>query len=309
MYCRHGILKNLVFFAGGGGWLGRGSGGWGWGRMRASVQRASNTDRAAARTTHARFDAIICDIDGCLSPETSDPLDLDGLRQIAEHNRLAQLQGDRPVLTLCSGRPQPFAEAMCRLLANMSLPLVAENGVWLYTPASNVYSMDPAIEPTHRASVREAAAWLDERFGPEGVSQQPGKSASISLYHPEPTYLQSICPTIQQACAHRGWPLRISMTWNYINCDLVQISKSTGVRRLLEQSGLTAARCLGIGDTMGDLGIRENVGHFACPSNAAPALMAHADFIAQRPEVHGVLEILQALCSPGEASILRPGVH
>src|SRR5512134_2563031 len=97
-----------------------------------------------------RFDAVISDIDGCLSPESSTPMNAAALAQIAEHNRLAQESGDRPVLTVCSGRPQPFAEAMCRLLANRTLPCVAENGVWMYSPADNRYEMDPAITPAHR---------------------------------------------------------------------------------------------------------------------------------------------------------------
>ena len=160
------------------------------------------------------------------------------LAAIAEHNRRAERDRDRPVITFCSGRPQPFAEAMCRLLHNTSVPLIAENGVWMWDPASNEFLMDPAITPEHRKAVREAAAWLEETYGPRGVSQQPGKAGSVSLYHPDTPYLRSICSAIIEEFGARGWPMRVSMTWLYINCDLKHVNKSTGIARLTERTGL-----------------------------------------------------------------------
>lgn len=245
-----------------------------------------------SHSSHPRFDAIICDIDGCLSPETSKPFDLDALAEIARHNRAAIAQNDRPLLTLCTGRPQPFAESMSRLLANTRLPLVAENGVWLYLPGENLYIMDPAITPEHKLAIRAAADWLDSRFGPEGVQQQPGKAASVSLYHQSPEYLQSICPEIEATFAREGWPMRVSMTWNYINCDLKHVSKGTGLDRLIAAAKLSPARLAGIGDTLGDMPIRDRVAWFACPSNAADALKARADYVSPHAEAHGVVDIL-----------------
>src|SRR5690606_4683927 len=84
----------------------------------------------------ARFDLIIADIDGCLTPEGPEPFDVARLAQIAAHNERA-FSGDAgtpPPITLCSGRPQPFAEAMCRLIHNTRIPCVCENGVWVYHP-------------------------------------------------------------------------------------------------------------------------------------------------------------------------------
>lgn len=247
------------------------------------------------RTSHPRFDLVISDIDGCLSPESSAPMDVQSLSAIAAHNRLAIQRRDRPLVTLCSGRPQPFVEAMCRLIGNDRVPCIAENGVWLWDPRGNIYQIDPVITPEHRRSVREAAAWLEDRFAPRGVVQQPGKAASISLYHPDPGALRAICPEITEAFAENAWPLRVSMTWFYINCDLSHISKATGVRRLVERLGIPRNRLAGIGDTSGDLAIRDNVAFFACPANAEETIKPQADFIASQPEARGVLEILERL--------------
>jgi hydroxymethylpyrimidine pyrophosphatase-like HAD family hydrolase len=247
------------------------------------------------KTSHAKFDVIICDIDGCLSSETSRPFDLVSLAKVAAHNRLAHEKQDRPILTLCTGRPQPFAESMTRLLHNLTLPLVAENGVWLYHPAENRYEMDPSITREHRRMIGEASAWIEETFGPSGVSQQPGKACSISLYHTKTEFLRDITPALETKFKDAQWPLRVSMTWNYINCDLAHVSKGTGIDRLLQVVNIPRKRLAGIGDTMSDLAIRERVGLFACPSNAVEQLRAQADFVARSAEAAGVVEIVERL--------------
>ncbi|MBV1928842.1 MAG: DUF255 domain-containing protein, partial [Gammaproteobacteria bacterium] len=61
---------------------------------------------------------------------------------LKKHNELPE--GDRPKLTLCTGRPIAFVEALCRVLQNRDIPCVAENGVWLFDPRDNQYSMDPS---------------------------------------------------------------------------------------------------------------------------------------------------------------------
>jgi hydroxymethylpyrimidine pyrophosphatase-like HAD family hydrolase len=251
--------------------------------------------RTTFRTTHAKYDLVISDIDGCLGPETTAPLNAEVLARIAAHNRLAAQRRDRPLVTVCSGRPQPFAEAMCRLIANDLMPCVAENGVWLWDPRTCDYEMDPAIGPDHRRAVREASAWAEETYGPRGVVQQPGKAASMSLYHPDAAYLRSLQPAIAGEFARRGWPLRVSMTWFYINCDLAHVSKGTGIDRLVRMMGLDKSRLAGIGDTPSDLAIADRVGAFCCPLNADESIKPRAAYVAKSPEAEGVLEILEHL--------------
>lgn len=242
-----------------------------------------------------QYDLVICDIDGCLVSEGQRAFDIANLTLIAEHNRLAVDLGDRPIVTLCSGRPQPFAEAMCRLIGNMLVPCVCEMGVWVYYPSNNAYIMDPRITDAQLTAVREVSAWARAMFGPKGVTQQPGKSASVTLFHPDTAYLRSLEPVLKEEFAKRGWPLRVSMTWLYINCDLEHVSKGSGLDRMLGEMKIDRARLVGIGDTWGDKCIADRVGFFACPSNAAAEIKEHAHYIASKPEAEGVVEILRRL--------------
>lgn len=245
--------------------------------------------------TSARHDLVICDVDGCLSPESAAPFDLAGLTAVAEHNRLAIHQRDRPILTVCTGRPIPFAEAMCRLLQNSVVPCVAENGVWLWDPHTNAHISDPEINTEHWDALQAARSFVLEKYGQRGVVLQPGKSASVTLYHPDTSILHAIMPEVQAEFAERGWPFRVSMTWLYINCDLTFISKASGIRRLLEATGIPAERTAGIGDTMSDKAIAETVAEFACPANASPEIQKFAKYVSPQPEVNGVLDILEWL--------------
>jgi len=241
------------------------------------------------------YDAIICDIDGCLGPESAAPLDAPALARIARHNREAIEAGSGAVVTLCSGRPQPFVEALCRLLSNTSVPCIAEMGVWVYDPRNQGFLLDPAIRPEHLRAVREATGWIEETLIPRGVVIQPGKSASISLWHPDTSMLMGLRPALETQFARAGWPLRVSSTVAWINCDLAHVNKDTGIARVLAMTGLRRDRLAGIGDTLGDLAIRRSVAWFGCPANAAPELKREADYVSPHAEVEGVLDILDRL--------------
>ncbi len=245
-------------------------------------------------STSRKYDLVICDIDGCLSPETSASMNVPALAKVAEFNRRAHA-GDGPIITLCSGRPQPFVEAMCRLLQNSTMPCIAENGVWMFEPADNRYTMDPNITLEHLDIVHEAARWAISTHGKDGVVLQPGKDASVTLYHPDPEHLRSICPSLREEFERRGWPFRVSMTWYYINCDLQHISKDSGVKRLLAKTGIAKDRTAGIGDTMSDKPIATNTAYFACPSNAADEIKEYADYVSELDHTEGVLDIIRKL--------------
>lgn len=243
------------------------------------------------------FSAVICDIDGCLGPESSAPLDAAALTRIAEHNRFAERDRDRPIVTLCSGRPQPFVECLCRLLSNTTIPCVAEMGVWVFDPRTQGFHLDPAITPDHLVAIEDARRWVTRELGPSGVVIQPGKTASLSLWHPDTAALFALKPRLVETFAKEAWPLRVSSTVAWINCDLAHVSKETGIHRAMNMVGLRREQLAGIGDTLGDLAIRDNVAWFGCPSNAAAELKARADYVSPKPEVEGVLDILARLAS------------
>ena len=243
-----------------------------------------------------RYDVVFCDVDGCLMPEDSSPADVAALVEIAAYNARAQTRYDRPVLVPCTGHPQPYAESVCRLLGCSSLPAICENGVWFYDFAAHRWEMNPAITLRDREVIRDLERWVESELGPKGCYLQLGKSAAVTIFHDDLSYLErEIVPMLRDLIAGHAWPLRVSMTWTCINCDLAHISKGSAIDLLIERFRLDPARLAGIGDTLGDLAIRERVAWFGCPANAASELKPHADMAATRALAEGVIDLLNAI--------------
>lgn len=182
-------------------------------------------------------------------------------------------------------------------------------------PTPTGYELDPAITREHLVAVRDlsdcnANARRRQDLGHEvGVTQQPGKVASVSLYHPDTAYLKSLMPMIEQQVAHAGWPIRVSATWLYINLDLKHVRRGAGWTACCagcerEWGGLRDEASIPTGrrrtQRRGSRGsetrpatcsIRERCGFFACLANAQDEIKRAADYVSTLDEPRGVLDI------------------
>lgn len=251
----------------------------------------------AEPSSRRRFDAVFCDVDGCLLPETTEPADLIAIGAVAEHNARAVRDRDRPVVVPCTGRPQPFCEAVCKMLGRLDgFPAICEHGVWLYEFEAHRWTLAPDITDRDLAVVRAAEDWVRDKLASEGCILELGKHAGVTIIHPDIPFLtETILPRLKAKIEQEGWPLQTAMTWTCINANLRHVSKAHAIQRVIDQHGLDPARLAGIGDTMGDLAIRDKVAWFGCPANALDELKPHADAVAEAPLARGVVELLAML--------------
>jgi hydroxymethylpyrimidine pyrophosphatase-like HAD family hydrolase len=248
-----------------------------------------------------RFDAVFCDVDGCLMPELQVPSDVPALGEIAAYNRLATEMQDRPAVVPCTGRPLAYCEAVCRLIGAGTFPAIAEHGAWIYDFKANRWALSPDITRDDLAAGDELRAWVERELGARGCFLQVGKVAGVTIFHEDVPWLEAeVVPMVRDLVAERGWAMRVSTTWSCINVDLVHVDKGRAIERVIERCGLTRERLAGVGDTEGDLAIREKVAFFACPANAREGIKRHADFVAESDEARGVVEILERLVTGDE---------
>lgn len=239
---------------------------------------------------------IISDIDGCISPEASCPWDGPVFDQFAAACRAASNgAGSLAPLTLCTGRPQPYVEVLMKLL-DIRYPAICEAGAVYYTLRDNCSQFAPSVTPEMIRGLREVRAYIEADILPvfPGLVYQFGKEAQMSLFSQQPQCFEQIKPLIL-AYAERipGLELEITPTHYYLNIDLKGVTKGAAVSGLIRQLGLSRETVAGIGDTLGDMSIREAVSFFACPANALPGLKAVADYVSPYPDVRGMLDIFR----------------
>jgi len=238
---------------------------------------------------------IITDIDGCLTPEESEPWDIELFGRVAQLSREASAgRGSLAPMTLCTGRPQPYVEALMKVL-DIRAPAICESGAVLYSIEDNRSRYGAGVTEEKLLGLRAVRAFIETDILPAepGVLLQFGKEAHISVYSSRPEVFASLRGRIQHFAEQRGGPdLIIDATSYYLNISLAGVNKGNAIQNLLVELEATRDEVAGIGDAEGDLPLCEAVGFFACPANATPALKAVADYVSPYPTLEGMLDIL-----------------
>ncbi|MFW5737879.1 MAG: HAD hydrolase family protein, partial [Spirochaetota bacterium] len=87
-------------------------------------------------------------------------------------------------------------------------------------------------------------------------------------------------------------PVEVSATRYYLNVSLRGVDKGSALRMLLADLGVRREDVASVGDTGGDLPLREESAFFGSPANATDEAKAHADYVSPYPDVHGLLDII-----------------
>lgn len=239
---------------------------------------------------------VLTDVDGCISPEDSSPWDGRHFEEFAALSRKASA-GEIPLapLTLCTGRPQPYVEVLMKML-DIRYPAICEVGAVFYSLHDNRSRLAPGITPEMLRSMHRLREHIMEEIIPKvpGLVYQFGKEAQMSLFSYDPSCFPKIIRQLEEyARILPGLELTIMPSQLYLNINFKGITKGAAIEQLLEELNLRREETAGVGDTMGDLSIREAVGFFACPANAVEGIKEVADYVSPYPEILGMLDILQ----------------
>ncbi len=239
---------------------------------------------------------IIADIDGCISPEESVAWDLGAFLRLAERSQAASAgRGTMPPMTLCTGRPQPYVEVLMKLL-DVRAPAICENGAVLYTLHNNTSRFGPGVTEEKVQGLRAVHGFIETAILPDypQLVYQFGKEAQLSVFSEQPACFDEVKERIEDFVAKQGGPaVLIEPSHFYLNISLEGVDKGRALNALLDELHATRETVAGIGDTAGDLPLRDAVGFFACPANAKPEIKNVADYVSPYPTLEGVLDILE----------------
>lgn len=218
-------------------------------------------------------------------------------RLVHRIRRLNEGMGVLPPVTFCTGRPQPYAEALAKLM-DVRLPMICESGAVVYTLKGNVSRYGPGVTGEGLASLRRARRFIEEELLPRhpGTLVQFGKEAHLSVFSEQPELLPPMVEPIEELIRREGLhPLEIKASHFYLNIAIEGVTKGAALTWLLGEQGLDRSQAVGVGDTVGDLALRDAVGYFCCPANAQPEIRDVADYVSPAAETEGMLDILNHL--------------
>jgi hydroxymethylpyrimidine pyrophosphatase-like HAD family hydrolase len=242
---------------------------------------------------------IVTDIDGCLGPGEAQPYDLEVLGRVAECNRRARRGEEVPAITLCSGRPAAYVDAMMQAVSGF-VPAVFENGAGLYFPEGYRFAWNPALPGSARATIRRARELVEECLVQTGVATvQPGKEMAVTLFPSPGHHLDEVGAAAMAALKGKGLACRVEVSVSSVGIWLDGIDKGSGVRWLAKETGIPLAEMAGVTDTWDDLPFLRLVGFRAAPANADHQVRQSADYVSPYRDGRGLLNIIECILGRG----------
>lgn len=232
---------------------------------------------------------VVIDIEGCLTIKKGAPLPL------MELYALQKAKASVP-FALCTGRPQPYAEAIIQILGPNAFlrPSIVENGCFLYDPRKETLFPHPLIKGLGE-SFREIRRFLEVRCPEAPV--EPGKELCISLTLMEGERIEELFQKVQGLLESFREKISIAHSNSAVDITPKGIDKGAGMLFLCKHTGIPWENVIAIGDSNNDIPVLSLAGYSACPSNSKGEVIdlvrEKGGYVAKAAYAEGVTEILR----------------
>lgn len=235
---------------------------------------------------------IVLDCDGVISIGEAQPFNLNLFARLANLNRRARAGEAVPAVTLNTGRPSAYVEAVMQAIDGWQ-PALYENGAGMYFPQGYQFKASPLITAAQRASLAKILRRIDETIVQPGLAYwQPGKQICHTLFAHAPQTIATIQPLVSDIVAAITADFVAVPAVLALNIHPAGIDKGSGLRWLSRETGIAPADMAGVGDSSGDVDFLRLVSQPAAPHNATPDVKAVAHYISAQKDAAGLLDIL-----------------
>lgn len=235
---------------------------------------------------------IVLDCDGVISVGEAQPFNLSLFARLAALNRRARAGEAVPAVTLNTGRPSPYVEAVLQAIEGWQ-PALYENGAGMYFPQGYQFKPSPLITPAQRATLTEILRQLDEAVVRPGLAYwQPGKQICHTLFAHPPHTIAAIQPLVSEIVIAISPDFLAVPAVLALNIHPAGVDKGSGLRWLSQETGIALAEMAGVGDSSGDVDFLRLVGRPAAPGNATADVKTVAHYVSSPENAAGLLDIL-----------------
>jgi hydroxymethylpyrimidine pyrophosphatase-like HAD family hydrolase len=222
---------------------------------------------------------FVVDLDGCISHPFQTP-DWEAINVIRNLNIASANDPSIPGLTICTGRPLPYAEAVAQWLC-VEHPFAFESGAGLYHTQQNKLTWAPELTLERLRWIDELKEWSANVIMPKfpGSVAEFTKRSDIGLIHPIADMNHQIYAEVKPYVNKYYPDFEVHDTDVSVNIILSDCNKSTGVRLLSESIGIALDDIAYIGDSSGDMPAMRIVNRAFAPSNARDVVKQIAEVI------------------------------
>lgn len=232
---------------------------------------------------------FITDLDGCVTDPFTTP-DWDAFSKIRELNLESENDLTIPPLSICTGRPMPYAEAMAQILG-IKLPFIFESGGGMYDVVRNELIWTSALNQEKEEEIDEIKKWgrkiISEKY-PTSIPEF-AKHTDIGFINPDTSMIERIFQESIELVTEHFDSFEVHNTPVSVNIILKKANKGEGIKMLCKHLGYDLSEVAYIGDSSGDVPGLKIVGAPFAPNNAAKVAKDVAE-VVQGNSTNGVLE-------------------
>lgn len=211
---------------------------------------------------------FITDLDGCISMPFIPPK-WDVITELKNLNEQSKTDESIPPLTICTGRPMPYAEAVYQWMG-MYKPFLFESGGGVYDMANNKLHWHPTFDTIRERELGELKTHLRTNFIEKYPNTIPefAKFTDSGIINQTPAVIHKMYPEIRNYVDTNYPDFEVHYTDVSINVISKSTNKGEGIKFLCELLELQLNEVAFIGDTGGDRPGLEIVGKPFAPNNA-----------------------------------------
>jgi len=241
---------------------------------------------------------IILDADGVISKGEARPFDLALFARLRALNRRARQDAAVPAVTLNTGRPSPYVEAVMQAIDGWQ-PALYESGAGLYHPETYQFETTPILTQERQLLLQDLLQQIDNAVVKTGKAYwQPGKSICYTLFaHPRLT-IADLIGEIEEITAKYSGQFIVAQAKLALNIHPAGIDKGTGLQWLSTVTDISVTEMGGVGDTAGDVDFLRLAGHSAAPANATDEVKRVVQYVSSENDVEGLQDILNYWSAP-----------